>query len=164
MEIIIVDDGSTDSTSDICDDYGNRFDNVSVFHQPNSGPGIANNCGLDHARGEYIWFLDSDDYLVDNAISIVRDNLADKLDILLFGATSFSDGAEIIRTYNRTKNLDTVMPREAFLSENLQNHEYYACVSLGVFHKEFLDRNELRFGSAKYYEDEYFSFSSLIYT
>ena len=56
VEIIIVDDGSTDSTSDICDDYGNRFDNVSVFHQPNSGPGIARNCGLDHARGSIFGF------------------------------------------------------------------------------------------------------------
>lgn len=63
VEIILVDDGSTDQSATICDEYASKNPNVKVIHQKNSGPAIARNNGIQHAEGEYIGFVDSDDYI-----------------------------------------------------------------------------------------------------
>lgn len=68
MEIILVDDGSTDKSSILCDKYENK-ENVHVIHQANAGLSEARNAGLRIAKGEYVTFVDSDDYLEPNAYS-----------------------------------------------------------------------------------------------
>ncbi len=71
-EIILVDDGSTDGKSGaLCDEYAASFPNVRVIHQENGGLGAARNTGLEHASGEYVFFIDSDDYIADNTLSIL---------------------------------------------------------------------------------------------
>ena len=62
MEIILVDDGSTDGSSALCDTYGNKK-NITVIHQDNAGLSAARNTGLTVAKGRYVTFVDSDDYL-----------------------------------------------------------------------------------------------------
>ena len=62
MELILVDDGSIDSSPQICDDYANKYNSVKVIHKTNGGASSARNLGLKNAKGEYIIFLDSDDW------------------------------------------------------------------------------------------------------
>lgn len=68
MEIILVDDGSTDSSGEICLRLADEDKNIKVFSQTNKGASAARNTGLDHASGEYVMFLDADDIYVDNAV------------------------------------------------------------------------------------------------
>lgn len=63
LEIILVDDGSTDPSGRICDDYSRRDSRIVVVHQPNGGLSAARNAGLRVARGEFIGFVDGDDYI-----------------------------------------------------------------------------------------------------
>ena len=63
IEIILVDDGSTDSTPEICDGYAKLYNNIKVVHKQNKGLGFARNSGLEVACGEYVTFCDSDDYV-----------------------------------------------------------------------------------------------------
>lgn len=67
LEIIIVDDGSNDSSGTIADRFAAEYDNIRVFHIPNGGVSVARNVGIDHAAGKYIGFLDADDVLCRNA-------------------------------------------------------------------------------------------------
>ena len=63
LEIILIDDGSMDSSGEICDRYGERDQRIVVVHNPNKGVSAARNCGLDIATGDYITFVDSDDWI-----------------------------------------------------------------------------------------------------
>lgn len=63
FEIILVDDGSTDGSSVLCDELAKTYPSVTVVHQPNAGLSHARNTGIEHSRGEYITFVDSDDWL-----------------------------------------------------------------------------------------------------
>ena len=62
-ELILVDDGSTDGTSELCDELAKKSDKIRVFHKENGGLSDARNLGMDKAKGEYITFIDSDDYV-----------------------------------------------------------------------------------------------------
>lgn len=77
LEIIIVNDGSTDNSLNICNEYKDRDDRIRVISVPNGGLGAARNHGLNHATGEYISFLDSDDYCPNNAIELMYNALID---------------------------------------------------------------------------------------
>lgn len=68
LEVIIVDDGSEDSSGKICDEYAERYDEFIVIHKKNQGLGFARNTGLDFVHGDYVTFLDADDYLNKDAI------------------------------------------------------------------------------------------------
>ncbi|MBR2024469.1 MAG: glycosyltransferase family 2 protein [Clostridia bacterium] len=67
-EIILVDDGSTDRSGAICDEYANKKENIFAYHKENGGPSDARNLGISKAKGEYIVFVDSDDYFDDYKI------------------------------------------------------------------------------------------------
>lgn len=81
FELLLIDDGSTDRSGDICDEYAKKDLRISVFHKRNGGVSTARNVGLDNARGEWICFIDSDDYISSNYFSAVEKNDAD---IILF--------------------------------------------------------------------------------
>ena len=63
VEIILVDDASPDKCPILCDEYASQYQNVFVIHKQNAGLGYARNSGIDVARGEYICFIDSDDFI-----------------------------------------------------------------------------------------------------
>lgn len=80
-ELILVDDGSTDGSGEICEEYGSKDVRISVLHQENSGPAKARNQGLSHARGEFIAFVDSDDLLhcqyLESLLQVLQEQDAD---------------------------------------------------------------------------------------
>lgn len=71
LDIILVDDGSTDMSGNICDEYGAKFGNIKVIHKENKGLSSARNVGLKFAKGRYVCFVDSDDYLATDAIELL---------------------------------------------------------------------------------------------
>ena len=81
LEIILIDDGSPDNCGRICDEYAANDPRVKVIHKQNGGMSDARNTGLDNATGEYLTFIDSDDYVsenfVDTLLNALRDNDAD---------------------------------------------------------------------------------------
>lgn len=97
IEIILVDDGSTDKSSSICDEYANKDSRIKVIHQKNAGQGIARNSGLKVANGEYIAFLDSDDYMDSNSYGIIKEAI-DKTDadLCAFGYCQLSESGKVV--------------------------------------------------------------------
>lgn len=75
LEIILVDDGSTDNSGRICDEYAEKDDRIIVIHQENAGVSSARNKGIEIAKGEYIGFVDGDDYIEENMYEVLYKNL-----------------------------------------------------------------------------------------
>lgn len=76
IEILLIDDGSTDNSGTICDEYAKKDSRVKAFHSVNLGAAHARNVGVDKAKGRYITFVDSDDYIEDKMIESLMDDIA----------------------------------------------------------------------------------------
>lgn len=85
-ELILIDDGSTDSSPDICDELQHRDSRIKVFHKKNEGPSVARNCGLQYAEGEWIQFIDADDWIDLNHFEFLSLEISQKNpDLIYFG-------------------------------------------------------------------------------
>ena len=128
-EIICIDDGSTDNSNLILEKYNKQIDNLTVFHQNNSGVSVARNRGLELAKGTYIWFVDADDFISINAIElllqIIREDLFDRV-VFSYYTTFFTykdyvDNSMVVNQLNaRTTDgsVCTSVYKKQFLIEN----------------------------------------------
>ena len=96
-EAILVDDGSTDTSGKICDEYAKQDSRFRVIHQKNAGVSAARNAGLDAAKGDWIWFVDSDDS-INPDFEFLNPEVLDDADYVLFDMRKFHDGEELFRT------------------------------------------------------------------
>lgn len=106
LEIILVDDGSTDASSDICDKWANQDERIKVIHKHNEGLGYTRNRGLEEAQGEYISFLDSDDTLDLNTYEICIERMEEyHAQACYFGRKTFDDKGNFTVNANIPKKL-----------------------------------------------------------
>lgn len=161
IEIILVDDGSTDGTTELCDSFGEEYDNVSVIHKENGGLSSARNAGMTKSKGEFLYFLDSDDFISDITIeSLVRKMQRNDLDTILFGSSNVNENGKPIDEEPIMQETDDRIYRgieayEAFLNKDI----YAACVPFHFYKRAFLNEFSLTFEDGIIHEDEYFSFS-----
>lgn len=86
LEIVLVNDGSTDNSEKICKDYMQKDDRITYIKQENLGVSVARNKGLDQARGQYIIFIDADDYIEKNTVEVlIKKAIEEKCDIIRYG-------------------------------------------------------------------------------
>lgn len=104
-EIILVDDGSPDECPQICDEYAEKYDNIRVVHQENAGLSAARNSGINVATGDYIMFVDSDDYLQPNVLGTLMEQVErDDLDVLRFRYQNVRESGESFTPYKDMTN------------------------------------------------------------
>lgn len=123
-EIILVDDGSPDVCPQICDEYDAKYDNIRVVHRENGGLSAARNSGIDVAQGEYVMFVDSDDYLVPNVLGkLIRIMEEKKLDVLRYNYQNINEQYEIFHPNKDPKRdvdySESVVDGETFLNGHL---------------------------------------------
>lgn len=121
IEIILVDDGSPDECPKICDSYAKKDKRIKVVHKTNAGLGMARNSGLEISKGEYLFFLDSDDFLSENMFSTLNDILSkEKYDYVYFGYNRVDDNAKFISEHKPDIEKD-VYKNDEILNEFLPN-------------------------------------------
>ena len=128
-EIILVDDGSPDESPRICDAYAEKHSNIHVIHQENAGLSAARNTGVAKAQGDYIWFVDSDDYVEPNVLGVLMEQIErDKLDVLRFRYQNVRESGNAFFPYKDVTNYNDYSPLPTgglmFLNERLSTQCY----------------------------------------
>ena len=98
IEIILVDDGSPDHCPDMCDEWADKDSRIKVIHKKNAGLGMARNTGIEHATGDYICFIDSDDYIALNTIEAAYTQaIKEQAELVVFGCSIVNGKGDITR-------------------------------------------------------------------
>ena len=150
-DIIMVDDGSTDRSPQICDDYVKAYDFISVIHKENGGLSDARNTGLSQAKVEYVYFPDSDDWLEpDTFIALAEALESQKFDIISFNR-EFIKGEEDVIISDPVEN-QVFEGKDAFV--HMLKHSYITGFANDkIYRKSLFVDHDILFPKGKYYED-----------
>lgn len=156
IEVIIVDDGSTDKSSYIIKKYAKKYNNIIYLTQENKGVSDARNLGLKYSTGKYIVFIDPDDYLNKNTIQLMYNKINEGYDIVIGGYTKVYDDnvhgndIEIINKVDKNKLYTGCRVAELMLRGKISGYLWDK-----MFKRELLLDEKFNFESGRYIEDWY---------
>lgn len=158
LEIVIIDDGSTDATAKIARHYAARYPHIRVFHEPHRGLASARNTGMEKAQGNYIAFLDGDDWISPDAL----ENLCKRAgmfqaDIVLGSLLyTYADGSSCrVGDKSGVFREETLSGKQCFCAL-MRSGDYIPMVCGNLYRSELLKSHRLRFEGA-FHEDEFFT-------
>lgn len=164
IEIILVDDGSSDNSSQICDEYSKKDNRIKVIHKKNEGLGFARNSGMEIARGEYIAFVDSDDFIEKNGFEYMyKISVENKVDMCMSGYYKYNSQNKTKEKIEIIKKITTYEGDEVklcacrmigSLPEELKDEYYGMSVWKNLYFLNFLRKNNLKFNSEREYVSE----------
>lgn len=157
FEIILVDDGSTDQSGIICDDYQDNHSSVMVIHQANKGVSAARNTGVRVASGEYLYFLDGDDLMHSHTLESFFTYLyEDQPDFVVGRMATFIDGSEIFQddSFNPLDNLVRGLSGQEAFVKIRENQKRIRMGVHGVNNRKFILDNNLWFDETLIYSED----------
>lgn len=152
IEVILVDDGSKDDCPQMCDDYARRDKRVVVIHKENGGLSSARNAGLRIATGEYVLYVDSDDYIELDACERFMTVMSDDVDFVV-GACRMMKGSRSYLLTHDNLNENTVYDVKEFVIRSVKNNDWNCYIVLNFFRRDFLISNNLFFRNGYLLED-----------
>ena len=156
-EVILVDDGATDGSPQICDEYAARYPQIRVIHQENQGLSGARNTGIREAKGEYVYFVDSDDFLVPNSLSKVLEiALSNDADVAGFNSLGGSR-EELVAKSTLINNENRVSSEVMNGDEYIATRNYLTTVWWYIIKREYLLSLGLSFPLGRHLEDGSFT-------
>lgn len=164
LEIILVDDGSTDNSGKLCDEWARKDNRIKVVHKKNAGLGFARNTGLDHANGDYVVYIDSDDYVAENMIETLLTALTkNKADTVYCGLNRVFPEGRIVEQPSCYDNL--VFEKEDIINmvllemvgtvpEKYEDNYVVMSVWHGIYSMDLIRRHHIRFPSERQFMSE----------
>ena len=167
FELLLIDDGSPDSSGAICDEYASLDPRVRVFHKENEGVSSARNLGIDESKGELICFVDSDDWVEENYCQTIVDNIGDA-DMLVYTASDlYNDGTRLVRVMGEAslKFKDEIEEFIYRMMFNMTRFDFFAPPWNKAFRAEIVKEHNIQFVEGLFlFEDEVFCFDVLKYS
>lgn len=157
IEIILVDDGSTDNCPKICDYYSKKDSRIKVIHKKNGGLSDARNAGLQLAIGEYILFVDSDDYIELDTCERFIEAMGNERPDIVVGNAIKKDGTKKTIMKHKYITKGTLITGEEYLKQELKSRTMYMAAWLNLYRRDFLLTNNLMFKDGLLHEDEHFT-------
>ncbi|MGN1337401.1 MAG: glycosyltransferase family 2 protein [Candidatus Coprovivens sp.] len=169
LEIILVDDGSTDNSGNICDEYKKIDSRIKVIHKKNGGLSDARNKGINISTGDYLSFVDSDDFIDRKLYQDFIDNCHEDIDIYIFGILKVYDGVPFnynkkgkISILNNIESMSKILNYELnnFACDKIYKRELFKSVEfpvnrsfedIGTIYKLILNSNKIMVNSSEYY-------------
>lgn len=171
IEIICVNDGTPDASMEIVKRLAAEDERIHIIEKENGGLSTARNAGLNHARGEYVYFLDSDDYILPKTLEkLYMASIENGLDNIYFGADTIYESPEIKKKYygrfegyyHRKSAYFQVFSGESLFQKQIKNGEYRTSVCLQMPRREFLLQNGISFPEGILHEDNLFAMQSML--
>lgn len=163
IEIILIDDGSTDKSGLICDEYAAQNERVRAYHQKNAGVSAARNVGLDMATGTYIFFLDADDMLADNIfIKMLTEN--PDADLIVGGIVEINENGQ--KNGNKIILPEKVLTQKEMLEALFyeEQYGYLGILTPKIYKADIIQNNQIRFEEQiQYNEDRLFITEYVLY-
>lgn len=156
-EVILVDDGSTDGSRIICDEYAARYPQFRVIHQKNQGVASARNRGITESKGNYLMFLDSDDFLVPGSLpQVLAKVLQQDIDVACFNTISGERDVLVTKNFS-TDNSELKTSHVMNGDEYIASHNFFATVWWYITKREYLQSLNLTFPEGHRLEDGSFT-------
>ena len=163
IEIILIDDDSTDKSGNICENWALKDSRIKVFHIENLGVSNARNCGIRYASGQYIMFVDSDDWIRSDMVEILLNSIEN------------GNSQAVFCNYITVKDDQEILCEDVLEYKNYQNEEvlevvrnmfgggrYYSSIWRGIYKKEVIEDNHISFRNLKFAEDLVFNLEYLL--
>lgn len=164
VEIIVVNDGTKDNSMSIVNEFAVKFDNLKIINQENQGLSVARNTGLKAARGKYVWFVDSDDWVEYDSLPFLLNHLqhSDR-DVLMFKIREYDEEGRILleRFFHDNKNEEQISGTNVVLYQKKYGVDITPMQQY-VISRDFLLSNKLFFVPGIYHEDKEFAPRMLI--
>ena len=140
IEIILIDDGSTDKSASICDEYARLDNRIKVIHKHNGGLADARNVGIYASKGTYIGFVDNDDYIAPNMYEdMLREMQYSDVDLVLCNCTYVDEDGQPIEEISPINKTEIISPKEYFFRLAEPKSGYYITVWNRLYKKEILE-------------------------
>ncbi len=149
-ECLLINDGSTDNSRNICEEYVQNYDNFKLIDQKNQGVSIARNTGIDNAQGEFVCFIDSDDYLLDDGLNKAFIPFASRKDIDVISFRSSYD-------YWSVQEINNEVDYEGNAHNLIVRDGLPSFCWLFIYRRSFLNQEHIRFEKLIVCEDQLFS-------
>lgn len=168
LEIIIINDASNDLTLQILQNYQKRNSNITLITLPNnSGSGIARNIGIKHAHGQYVGFIDSDDWVDLNFYSILKNTIEkDESDIAIAGILNEYNNyisTQIRYAYNSNLKIDGRMGLRLLTKSHNLGFLISPIMNNKIYRRSFIEEYNLYCSDNRSWQDDYFSFFSILH-
>lgn len=153
-EVVCVNDGSTDESLEILNEYSKKYPNLNIINSENGGTASARNIGINAAKGEYIWFVDSDDWIEKKSLQVFSEHLINfKPDVFCFnGKLVYEDDGHEEQDEGIAEN--NLTGWEYYNKYALQSRKFhFVCVVLRLYKREFIIKNNLLFETGILHED-----------
>lgn len=153
IEIILVDDGSPDRSPELCEHYAQRDNRIKVIHKVNGGLSDARNAGLKQATGEFVLYVDSDDYIeLDSCERLLNTTDGGKVDIVVGNAIMEKQDGHEMMVHTATP-AGIIYDAKTFIKKAIRAYQWYAPAWLNMYRREYLLENALYFKKGIYFED-----------
>lgn len=159
-ELLLVDDGSTDETSTLCDHFAEQDSRIKVFHKENGGLGSARNAGIEQAIGEYLWFYDVDDEVELNLLeSCVSEMEQRKVDLMIFGFWAITPSQNLTEEVHFTEKeiRGQKQLRDCYLDDLLFVRYGNGFAWNKMYRRSFIEQNHLKYENQRIQQDEVFN-------
>lgn len=158
FEVILINDGSSDNSGSICDEYAEKDERIQVFHKENGGVSSARNLGLLKAKGEWICFIDSDDWIEPNTLLSIISREEDEIDFVQFGFQQIDSSGKILMKSNIPVH-KIVMDKNTYLNTNI----YHSAICGYLIKTSIIRKHRINFPETiKYGEDQAFILKALM--